>query len=47
MTELIIYYIIRTSVDHGTAFDIAGKNIAEASSMKAAIKLAAKLAENS
>lgn len=39
--------LIRTSVDHGTAFDIAGKNTAEASSMKAAIKLAAKLAANS
>ncbi|MGI8787791.1 MAG: 4-hydroxythreonine-4-phosphate dehydrogenase PdxA [Pyrinomonadaceae bacterium] len=39
--------LIRTSVDHGTAFDIAGKNIAEASSMQAAIKLAAKLALNS
>ena len=39
--------LIRTSVDHGTAFDIAGKNVADASSMKAAIKLAAKLAENS
>ncbi len=39
--------LIRTSVDHGTAFDIAGKNIADASSMKAAIKLAAKLAANS
>lgn len=39
--------LIRTSVDHGTAFDIAGKNIADASSMKAAIKLAAKLVENS
>ncbi len=39
--------LIRTSVDHGTAFDIAGKNVAEASSMKAAIKLAAKLAANS
>lgn len=39
--------IIRTSVDHGTAFDIAGKNIAESSSMKAAVKLAAKLARNS
>ncbi|MEK7723382.1 MAG: 4-hydroxythreonine-4-phosphate dehydrogenase PdxA [Acidobacteriota bacterium] len=38
--------IIRTSVDHGTAFDIAGKNIADCSSMKTAIKLAAKLAEN-
>lgn len=34
---------IRTSVDHGTAFEIAGKNIADASSMKAAIKLAAEL----
>ena len=38
--------IIRTSVDHGTAFDIAGKNIADCSSMKTAIKLAAELAEN-
>ena len=36
--------IIRTSVDHGTAFDIAGKNVADSSSMKTAIKLAAKLA---
>lgn len=34
---------IRTSVDHGTAFDIAGKGIAEHSSMVAAIKLAAQL----
>src|SRR5438309_1568325 len=34
---------IRTSVDHGTAFDIAGKGIAEHSSMNAAIKLAAEL----
>ena len=39
--------LIRTSVDHGTAFDIAGKNIAEASSMKAAIRLAASLSANS
>lgn len=39
--------LIRTSVDHGTAFDIAGKGIAEASSMKAAISLAAELAKNS
>jgi 4-hydroxythreonine-4-phosphate dehydrogenase len=37
--------IIRTSVDHGTAFDIAGCGIAEHGSMVAAIKLAAKLAE--
>lgn len=36
--------LIRTSVDHGTAFDIAGKGIADASSMKAAILLAAELA---
>jgi 4-hydroxythreonine-4-phosphate dehydrogenase len=36
--------IIRTSPDHGTAFDIAGKNIADPASMKEAIKLAVKLA---
>lgn len=35
--------LIRTSVDHGTALDIAGKNKADASSMKTAIELAAKL----
>ncbi len=35
---------IRTSVDHGTAFDIAGKNVAQATSMKEAIKLAVSLA---
>jgi 4-phospho-D-threonate 3-dehydrogenase / 4-phospho-D-erythronate 3-dehydrogenase len=35
--------LIRTSVDHGTAFDIAGRGVADASSMKAAIRLAAKL----
>jgi 4-hydroxythreonine-4-phosphate dehydrogenase len=34
--------ILRTSVDHGTAFDIAGKNIARAVSMIEAIVLAAK-----
>ncbi|HYY59285.1 MAG TPA: 4-hydroxythreonine-4-phosphate dehydrogenase PdxA [Pyrinomonadaceae bacterium] len=34
---------IRTSVDHGTAFDIAGKGLAEHSSMVAAIVLAAEL----
>ena len=38
--------LVRTSVDHGTAFDIAGKNMADASSMKAAIELAAKLSVN-
>jgi 4-hydroxythreonine-4-phosphate dehydrogenase len=36
--------IIRTSVDHGTAFDIAGKGIADADSMKEAIRQAALLA---
>lgn len=35
--------LVRTSVDHGTAFDIAGKGVAEESSMRAAIKLAAEL----
>jgi 4-hydroxythreonine-4-phosphate dehydrogenase len=36
--------IIRTSVDHGTAFDIAGKNQADARSMKQAMRVAAKMA---
>lgn len=35
--------IVRTSVDHGTAFDIAGKGIADPSSLVEAILLAAKL----
>jgi len=35
---------IRTSPDHGTAYDIAGKGIANPSSMIAAIRLAKKLA---
>jgi len=34
---------VRTSPDHGTAFDIAGQGIADATSMKAAILLAAEL----
>ena len=34
---------VRTSPDHGTAFDIAGKGVADATSMKAAIELAAQL----
>ena len=37
--------IIRTSVDHGTAFDIAGKNRADARNMKAALKLAVSMAQ--
>ena len=36
--------IIRTSVDHGTAFDIAGKGVADPSSLIEAVKLAARLA---
>ncbi len=39
--------IIRTSVDHGTAFDIAGKGIADPESMVQAVLLAAKLAGES
>jgi 4-phospho-D-threonate 3-dehydrogenase / 4-phospho-D-erythronate 3-dehydrogenase len=39
--------IIRTSVDHGTAFDIAGRGIAEPGSMICAIELAAKLYRDS
>ena len=35
--------LIRTSVDHGTAFDIAGKGVADESSIKAAVLLAADL----
>jgi 4-hydroxythreonine-4-phosphate dehydrogenase len=36
--------IIRTSVDHGTAFDIAGKNKADARNMIAALKMGAAIA---
>ena len=36
--------IIRTSVDHGTAFDIAGRGIADPASMIEAVLLAARLA---
>ncbi len=38
--------IIRTSVDHGTAYDIAGKGLARESSFAAALQLARKMAEN-
>jgi 4-hydroxythreonine-4-phosphate dehydrogenase len=34
---------VRTSVDHGTAFDIAGKGVADATSMREAIRLAVAL----
>ncbi len=39
--------IIRTSPDHGTAFDIAGKGVADPSSLLAALRLAADLAARS
>jgi 4-hydroxythreonine-4-phosphate dehydrogenase len=38
--------IIRTSVDHGTAFDRAGKNISNEQSMVEAIKAASAMASN-
>jgi 4-hydroxythreonine-4-phosphate dehydrogenase len=37
--------ILRTSVDHGTAFDIAGKGIANADSLVDAIEYAMRLVE--
>ena len=36
--------MVRTSVDHGTAYDIAGRGLAKHTSMVQAIKLAADLA---
>jgi 4-hydroxythreonine-4-phosphate dehydrogenase len=36
--------IVRTSVDHGTAYDIAGKGLADPTSLRAAILLAAEMA---
>ena len=38
--------LIRTSPDHGTAFDIAGQGVARPDSLIAAIKLAAEMAAN-
>jgi 4-hydroxythreonine-4-phosphate dehydrogenase len=35
---------VRTSVDHGTAFDIAGSGRAEPASLKAALREAARVA---
>ena len=36
--------IVRTSVAHGTAYDIAGKGVADATSLVAATQVAAQLA---
>lgn len=38
--------IVRTSVDHGTAYDIAGKGIADYRSLRAAVIMAARMALN-
>ncbi len=38
--------IVRTSVDHGTAYDIAGKGIADPSSLRSAIEMAVVIARN-
>jgi 4-hydroxythreonine-4-phosphate dehydrogenase len=38
--------VVRTSVDHGSAWDIAGEGVADPSSMKYAIDLAVRLVEN-
>lgn len=37
--------IVRTSVDHGTAYDIAGKGVADTGSFKEAVKFAVRLLE--
>jgi len=36
--------VIRTSPDHGTGFDIAGKGVARADSLIAAVRLAGEMA---
>ena len=38
--------IVRTSVDHGTAYDIAGRGVADPSSLEAAWKMAAEIVRN-
>jgi 4-hydroxythreonine-4-phosphate dehydrogenase len=38
--------IVRTSVDHGTAYDIAGRGAADPSSLEAAVRTAARMAAN-
>lgn len=38
--------IVRTSVDHGTAYDIAGKGVASSESLKAAYQMAAEIVKN-
>ena len=38
--------IVRTSVDHGTAFDIAGTGLARTENMEVALALAARMGAN-
>ena len=38
--------VVRTSVDHGTAYDIAGKGIASSDSLSEAVRLAAEISRN-
>ncbi len=38
--------VVRTSVDHGPAYDIAGKGVANANSLKEAVKLASVISSN-
>ncbi|MBU4177850.1 MAG: 4-hydroxythreonine-4-phosphate dehydrogenase PdxA, partial [Proteobacteria bacterium] len=38
--------IVRTSVDHGTAYDIAGKGVAEPASLGAAVSMAGIIVSN-
>ena len=38
---------VRTSPDHGTAFDVAGRGVADASSLVAALTMARRLAQRS
>ena len=38
--------IVRTSVDHGTAYDIAGKGLADHASLAEAVNMAHSIAEN-
>jgi 4-hydroxythreonine-4-phosphate dehydrogenase len=37
--------IVRTSVDHGTAFDIAGRDMADPADMKTAMRFALRMAK--
>jgi 4-hydroxythreonine-4-phosphate dehydrogenase len=38
--------LVRTSVDHGTAYDIAGQGVADGRGMRAAVACAAKMVRN-